>query len=287
MPPQAGSVGSQPSAGQRDPADARPARGPVVRRARHRAPRRRRTRLRWVVFAAVSAGVLGTTAVRGGSASPAQGATMAPLQAAVPDASPDGGSSALPGVGPGFGARIPADSRQALVVAGAGPHSDASVATLWKRGANGLWRRGAAWPAHNALRGWTAKHHEGDLHSPIGVFSLTAAGGLEADPGSRLPYDHSSAFHAVGTGFEGEPLTGAFDYVVAIDYNRVAGSSPLDPRAPLGSGRGQGIWVHVDHDGPTHGCVTLSRAHMVDLLRDLDPADHPVIVMGDRAALDG
>ncbi len=297
MPRQASSVGPQLSPGASDPVDVRPARRSGAHRARHRAPRRRRGRLRLVVFAAVSVGVLGTSAVRSSPAAPARAAsatprpvphTLAPMSAsrvvAAKDAAPTGRSAPL-GVGPRFAARIPADARQALVVVGAGPDSDDSVATLWQRGGDGLWRPGVGWPAHNALRGWIADHQEGDLRSPIGVFSLTAAGGLEPDPGAKLPYDHSRAFHAVGTGFEGEPLTGAFDYVVAIDYNRIPGTSPLDPTAPMGPGKGQGIWVHVDHDGPTHGCVSLSRPHMVDLVKALDPADHPVIVMGDHVAL--
>jgi L,D-peptidoglycan transpeptidase YkuD (ErfK/YbiS/YcfS/YnhG family) len=290
VPRQASRVGPQSSAEASSPVDVRPARRPGAHRARHRAPRRRRGRLRLAVFAAVSVGVLSTSAVRSSPAVPARAAAApvpVPHRASLRDAgiAPAPRGELLPGVGAQFGARIPADTRQALVVTGTNKHSDVSVATLWQRDDNGRWLPGAAWPAHNALRGWTTDHHEGDLHSPVGVFSLSAAGGLEADPGTKLPYDHSHAFDAVGTGFEGEPLTGAFDYVVAIDYNRVPGSSPLDPRAPLGSGKGQGIWVHVDHDGPTHGCVSLSRAHMVDLLKALNPADHPVIVMGDRTAL--
>jgi L,D-peptidoglycan transpeptidase YkuD (ErfK/YbiS/YcfS/YnhG family) len=250
-----------------------------------------------VVFAAVSVGVLGTSAVR--SSPPAAVRAATPPRKPVAEPAPPADRAALPrvdikvdgsaapGVGPRFAARIPADARQALVVVGAGRHSDVSVATLWRRDDRGRWHAGVAWPAHNALRGWDTDHHEGDLHSPIGVFTLTAAGGLDPNPGSAMPYDHSAAFRTGGTGFEGEPLTGAFDYVVAIDYNRVPGSTPLDPRAPLGPDRGQGIWVHVDHGGPTHGCVSLSRDHMVDLLRELDPADHPVIVMGDHTSLAG
>ncbi|MBZ9638354.1 L,D-transpeptidase family protein, partial [Streptomyces sp. PSKA30] len=51
------------------------------------------------------------------------------------------------------------------------------------------------------------------------------------------------------------------------------------------SGKGGGIWLHVDHGGPTHGCVSLSQQHMRELLRTLDPDQHPVIVMGDATSL--
>jgi L,D-peptidoglycan transpeptidase YkuD (ErfK/YbiS/YcfS/YnhG family) len=195
------------------------------------------------------------------------------------------GSRRLPGLGRRFLDAIPGDTRQVLLVEGDDEHSAESTATLWSRDVGGQWSAGPAWPAHNALRGWTFDHWAGDLRTPIGVFSLTDAGGLAPDPGTRLPYDRSSAFRSLGEGFEGESLEGAFDHVIAIDYNHVPGTSPLDRRLPLGSSRGAGLWVHVDHQGPTHGCVTLRRDDMVDLLRALDPAAHPVIAMGDRASL--
>ncbi|WKX71417.1 L,D-transpeptidase family protein [Streptomyces sp. XD-27] len=190
----------------------------------------------------------------------------------------------LPGLGPRTRARVPRDARQVVVVTGAGRHSSRSTVVLYERTAAG-WQAGPAWPAHNALRGWTDHHRLGDLRSPRGVFGLTDAGGLRPDPGTKLPYDHSAGFIATGVDFEGEPLAGAFDYVIAINYNRVAGTSPLDWTRPLGAKKGGGIWIHVDHDGPTHGCVSLSLQHMERLLRTLDPDRHPVVVMGDARYL--
>jgi L,D-peptidoglycan transpeptidase YkuD (ErfK/YbiS/YcfS/YnhG family) len=211
-----------------------------------------------------------------GSAKPAGPGTLS-----VKNAAP----TVIPGLGPKTRAAIPAATRQVLVASGKARNSADSTVTLWSRTSDGHWKPGAAWPAHNALHGWTSKHHAGDLHSPIGVFTLSDAGGFDANPGAKLPYHRSSAFRAGGVGFDGEPLDAAFDYVIAIDYNRVPGTSPLDGTQPLGPGRGGGIWVHVDHGGPTHGCVSVSAAHMVELLRTLLPADHPVIVMGDHTSL--
>ncbi|TDU04675.1 L,D-peptidoglycan transpeptidase YkuD (ErfK/YbiS/YcfS/YnhG family) [Streptomyces sp. 846.5] len=200
-------------------------------------------------------------------------------------ATPAAALAQLPGLGASFRKQIPADAQQVLLVSGTGKNANTGTATLYTRTADGSWLAGTAWPSHNALDGWTTHHMEGDLHSPIGVYSLTDAGGLDANPGTKLPYTHSSAFKALGTGFEGESLADAFDYVVAINYNHVAGSSPLSAARPLGANRGGGIWVHVDHGGPTHGCVSLAKADMAILLKDLDPSKHPVIVMGDAASL--
>lgn len=190
----------------------------------------------------------------------------------------------LPGLGPHTLASVPTDSSQVVEVVGAGVNSPDATVVLYERTPDG-WLAGPSWPAHNALHGWSANHRNGDLRSPDGVFALTDAGGLLADPGTKLTYDHSRGFRESGTGFTGESLAGAFNYVVAINYNRKAGTSPLDWTMPLGAARGHGIWFHVDHGGPTHGCVSLATADMLTLLHTLDPAKHPVVVMGDSAWL--
>ncbi|MFF3849191.1 L,D-transpeptidase family protein [Streptomyces sp. NPDC002328] len=216
----------------------------------------------------------------GGTAS--DGAPTATPGAPAPGGTAGAGTREIPGLGPKTRAAVPATARQVVVAAGRGRDSPLSTVVLYHRTADG-WQAGTAWPAHNALRGWTDRHLVGDLRSPTGVYGLTDAGGRLPDPGAKLPYDRSArGFVAPGTGFEGEPLAGAFDYVVAINYNREPGTSPLDWTRPLGAERGGGIWIHVDHGGPTHGCVSIAEPHMRDLLRTLDPALRPVVVMGDR-----
>ncbi|MFC4034261.1 L,D-transpeptidase family protein [Streptomyces polygonati] len=195
--------------------------------------------------------------------------------------------AALPGVGPRTLAEIPAGARQAVLVTGDGRDSANSKVTFYRYDDTAGWVPAAAtWQAHNALRGWTDDHHTGDLRSPIGVFTLTDAGGRLTDPGTKLSYDHAPiGFTVGGTGFHGESLRGAFDYVIAINYNREPGTSPRDWTRPLGDSRGGGIWLHVDHGGPTQGCVSLPPTAMKTLLRTLNPAQHPVVVMGDAADL--
>lgn len=192
--------------------------------------------------------------------------------------------SVLPGLGPHTLAQIPGDTDQVLVVTGTGRTATTSIVVLYQRTPDG-WQAGPAWPAHNGETGWTTHHRGNDLSTPIGVFTLTDAGGLQPDPGSKLPYHQGPGFSDSGTGFNGESLAHAFDYVIAVNYNRVAGKNPLDWTMPDGLQYGGHIWLHVDHGGPTHGCVSLPAQDMVTLLRTLDPALHPVIVMGDAASL--
>lgn len=187
----------------------------------------------------------------------------------------------IPGVGPETHARIPDGTTQVLVVSGESAEGNVVSAALQERDRAGGWHRVAGpWSGHNALRGWTDAHVAGDLRSPIGVFRIGDAGGRLPDPGARVPYDQDEEFEVSGTGFVGEPLEGSFDYVVAIDYNRVAGTTPLNKERPMGPERGGGVWIHVDHGGPTQACVSLPRENMAELLRLLDPAREPVVVMG-------
>jgi L,D-peptidoglycan transpeptidase YkuD (ErfK/YbiS/YcfS/YnhG family) len=195
---------------------------------------------------------------------------------------PVSGSRTLPGVGVAMSAKVPASARQAVVVRGDGPASADSTVTVFTR-TGGLWHRGPGWPAHNGSRGWTPDHHESDGRSPVGVFTLHDAGGVLPDPGTALPYHQSRSF--APPAYWRPDYQHDFDYVIAIDYNRVVGTSPNDPTRPEGESKGGSIWLHLDHGSGSSACVTLPKDAMRDLLRTLLPADHPVIVMGDAARL--
>ena len=205
--------------------------------------------------------------------------------------SPHGGATAdahhadptrVPGVSKRLQAQLPKGSSQVVAVYGTGRHSAESTVRLFTREGD-RWAQQRSWPAHNGRNGWTVHHREGDKRSPIGVFTLTDAGGVRADPGTALPYTHSSAF--TPPTYWPKKTRHDFDYVLAIDYNRVRHTSPLDPARPEGQSKGGGIWLHRDHGDGTSGCVSLSADAMRYLLRTLDPARKPAVVMGDRGAL--
>ncbi len=224
--------------------------------------------------------------------------TAAPTGAATGGARPGSTPGSTPGAAPGqttaprilplgpkTTAKVPAATTQVLVVSGAAPSSSVVAAELYER-VDGNWVRVKRWNGHIGKKGWTARHVEGDLKTPVGTYTLSDAGGLLPDPGSDLPYHRSSAFvpPASEAGF-GDSMADVFNYVIAVDYNRVPGRSPLDWTRPLGAHRGGGIWLHVDHDGPTHGCVSLPQTGLRDLLKRLKVDRRPVIVMGDAARL--
>ncbi|MBW5482898.1 hypothetical protein GPJ59_13670 [Streptomyces bambusae] len=233
---------------------------------------------------------VGTGSGTGAGTDPAGRADPAYVPAATPDGNALLEGPALPadqglsGVSERTRARIPAESRQLVLVAGKGRGSSEGIATLYTRpDPSAAWTPLETWSARNGARGWSAegRRSRGDLTSPEGVFSLTDAGGLlPKPPGTRLPYDQDRLYVPGGRGVNGESLAGAFDYVVAIDFNRRPGRSPLDPVKPHGEGMGGNIWLHVDHDGPSQGCVGIPKEGMRRILQVLDPAARPVIVMG-------
>lgn len=239
---------------------------------------------RTAVLAAVAALLIGGCGGPGGGGGGRHGAdpSGATTPGPGPGASPTAGTTRIPGVGDTLRSRIPAASGQVVVVYGEGVNSaDATVVLYTRRG--GGWERARQWAGHNGKRGWTVRHRQDDKRSPVGVFTLSDAGGVLPDPGARLPYTAGPAFAAP----RHWPRTHwhDFDYVIAIDYNRVKGTSPLDPTRPQGQDRGGGIWLHLDHGSGTSACVSLPKSGMEYLLRTLDPARHPVVVMGDRAHL--
>ncbi|NEC72508.1 hypothetical protein [Streptomyces rochei] len=255
-----------------------------------------RRALALVIGAVLCTGVLGTgcaqqpSGLSSGDAQPPAASASSPAAEAArtsPQAGPPRSfPRPLPGIGPAMRARLPDGSRQALVVTGATETSNRAEAVLYERYPAEGWRAVAGpWPAHNGLRGWTDDHEAGDLRTPVGVFGLSDAGGRLPDPGALLPYDQDPEFAVSGTGHLGEPLEGSFDYVIAIDYNRVPGTTPLDKTRPLGEEKGGGVWIHVDHEGPTNACVSLSEDHMRALLTALDPEKEPVVVMGPQPVL--
>ncbi|MFD4790576.1 hypothetical protein ACFWN1_26690 [Streptomyces sp. NPDC058459] len=195
---------------------------------------------------------------------------------------PEAALKRVPGVGDRLWQRVPAESRQVLLVSGEGRDSADSDAALYtKKGS--AWTRERAWPTHNGRKGWTTDHHEDDLRSPVGVFTLSDAGGVLAAPEARLPYTESAAFQAPH--YWKKSYWHDFDLVIAIDYNRVKGTPPTDQTRPRGQSKGGNIWLHMDHGSGTSACVSQSKADMEYLLRTLDPARHPVVVMGDEADL--
>jgi L,D-peptidoglycan transpeptidase YkuD (ErfK/YbiS/YcfS/YnhG family) len=183
-----------------------------------------------------------------------------------------------PGVHPRYRTQL-AGHTQVVVALGQDLGSDHVVVSNWVRTRRG-WVRLGRWAGHNGMGGWSTHHHAGDLHTPVGVYSLTNAGGYLPNPGTRLPYQYDPGFYGL---LDNGVRT--FDYVIGINYDHVVGTPPSDGRRPLGVEAGGDIWLHVDHGSGTHGCVTIPRAGLAATLRWLRPAADPVMLMGPRSII--
>ncbi|MFE3166340.1 hypothetical protein [Streptomyces sp. NPDC059224] len=224
-------------------------------------------------------GVPGTPGRAAGTGPAERPSPAVPVAASVPVGDP----ATLPGVGERLHTGIPPGSGQVLVVYGEGRDSADSTVVLYVLGDDG-WRPVGSWPAHNGRNGWTTDHYAGDGRSPVGVFTVSDAGGVLPDPGTRLSYTHDRAAY-VPPPYWSAAYQHDFDYVIAIDYNRLRGAPPHDATRPWGAGRGGKIWLHLDHGSGTSACIGLPEEAMNVLLRTFDPDRYPVVVMGDRADL--
>jgi L,D-peptidoglycan transpeptidase YkuD (ErfK/YbiS/YcfS/YnhG family) len=167
--------------------------------------------------------------------------------------------------------------------------------TTWQRTA-GCWKRqGGPWPGRIGGQGFSDHHREGDDTTPTGAYGFGAVMyGNAPNPGTRYSYhqlvcgdwwdeDSSSplynTFQHIACGQQ-PPFGGgseslwkeqtAYPSFAVVDYNH----------SPATAGAGSAIFVHADLGSPTAGCISLALPDLDQLLRWLDPAASPLIVLG-------
>jgi len=157
------------------------------------------------------------------------------------------------------------NAQQVLLVTGTAKNASSSKAVLYTRDRRRqLGCRARPGPAHNAKGRLEQPPHGRRPAQPDRRLQPHRRGAaLDANPGTKLPYLHSSAFKGAGDGLSrASPLGRRL---------RLRGRDQLQPRgrhqarsprpAPLGASRGGGIWIHVGpRTVPTHGCISLSKA---------------------------
>lgn len=117
---------------------------------------------------------------------------------------------------------------QVIVASGDGATATQSTVTIYDRTTTG-WRPSDTWRAWNGRIGWGLTPRNGSGRSPDGVFTLTAAGGYAANPGTRLPYEYRPSYYRLVINY-----VRTFNRVVAVDINHVPYSPPSDGRRPAG-----------------------------------------------------
>lgn len=185
-----------------------------------------------------------------------------------------------------FSSQFTTANRQAIVVRGKGKWSSRNTVQYWQKRA-GCWTRVKSVVGRNGYSGWDRETEDGSGLSPIGVFSLTDAGGRLPNPGTRLPYHYGpQSYRKFGYAMNSDPVQ-VFDYVIAVNFNRFLGTPPRDEQRPDPTIPNGGIWFHVNGQGPTRGCISVTRTNAAWTLRWLRPAKSPLIVMGNQQVLGG
>ena len=180
----------------------------------------------------------------------------------------------------------PTGASQAVVVTTDGPGQSIARLTAYE------WAGGDWVPALPAMRaeigrrGFTDSPHEADGFTPTGEYSFTVVFGRMPNPGVTMPYrqatddDHwvdDSASPLYNTWQTGPPggrwasaeTLSSYDLAAAFDFNQ----------DPVVAGGNSAIFLHTG-DGPTPGCIVMTPADVATVLRWLDPAAEPVIVLG-------
>ncbi|MBM3659140.1 MAG: hypothetical protein FJW95_06510 [Actinobacteria bacterium] len=189
------------------------------------------------------------------------------------------------------------DAGQVIAVVADAPGDVTAQLTAYERTPDGWVQVHGPWTANLGSAGFApaGEKREGDKRTPTGAYDLGFAFGVLADPGVALEYrritsdaivwddDPSSRRYnewvdttSQTAGEDPEPMYNppAYNHGVVIDYNV--------ERTP---GLGSAIFLHVSKGRSTAGCVAIAQSDLVALMRWIDPAKRPRIVMGTRDAL--
>ncbi len=201
--------------------------------------------------------------------------------------------------GPSFADRLVGvgSANQVIAVVADGYGSTTATFTAYQRVSGGWQTVFGPWNANIGFNGFAppGAKHEGDGKTPSGAYGFDFLFGVEADPGVHFPYrrvtstatvwddDPASALYnewvdttTQDAGADPEPMYNlpAYSYGAVIAYNEARTA-----------GLGSAIFLHVSTDGPTAGCVSLPSSQLLLVLRWLDPAQGPRIVMGTAAGV--
>lgn len=208
-------------------------------------------------------------------------------------------------------------ARQVVVVTASSWSTSYATVRTYQKDSTGWHPQFAPMSARIGSHGFApiGKRRQDSGETPAGTFALLRAFGAAPDPGTSLPYRqfdrndwwpydprdprtyNVAQFHGRSSATQWRrswaehlwDFQDQYAYAVVLDYNLPAGlqragsqrfaTRTADTRA------GGGIFLHVRAPRPTSGCVAVSRAGMRSILRWLDPAQHPVIVMAPTSAI--
>lgn len=183
---------------------------------------------------------------------------------------------------PWFAGRV-GNATQVISVVGTGG-SDAKM-DVWQRTTAGWQPVGTGIPAKIGANGMVAQSHDGNMATPMGVFTLPFAFGTAPNPGGGLPYVQVTPDHW----WDGDMKSPTYNTMQVckkadcpFNTNPASGTENLDipqyvhsvvmgvntQRVP---GNGGAFFLHATDGGPTAGCVAIADATLVKIMRWLQP----------------
>ncbi|MGB5113358.1 MAG: L,D-transpeptidase family protein [Mycobacterium sp.] len=175
------------------------------------------------------------------------------------------------------------NATQVISVVGVGP-STAKI-DVWERTAAGWNPIEVGIPAHIGANGMAPETHDGEMKTPMGVFTLDFGFGTEPNPGGGLPYvevgpDHwwdgdmqSPTYNTMQVckkaqcPFDTDPSRGTENLQIP-QYAHAVVMGVNKARIP---GNGGAFFLHTTDGGSTAGCVAIDDATLVKIMRWLRP----------------
>lgn len=165
--------------------------------------------------------------------------------------------------------------------------------------ANGRYQRVARFGSARVGAAGVGVAREGSSRTPAGYFRLNQPFGTAPNPGTIFPYRKldrldvwtGSRHPSVGNRHRRcapgtcpatySPLERLSSYPVQYKYAAFIGYNAPPPYGMgVVAGRGSAFFVHVKNAAPTAGCVAVTEAQMVWLLRWMRPGSSPTISIG-------
>ncbi|CQD10953.1 hypothetical protein ACT17_13830 [Mycolicibacterium conceptionense] len=156
---------------------------------------------------------------------------------------------------------------------------------VWQRGPAGWQPVGAGIDANVGANGMAPQTHDGEMKTPMGIFTLDFAFGTAPNPGGGLQYvqvtpDHwwdgdmkSPTYNTMQVckkaqcPFNTDPSSGTENLHIP-QYKHAVVMGVNKARVP---GNGGAFFVHTTDGGPTAGCVAIDDATLVKIMQWLRP----------------
>ncbi len=178
-------------------------------------------------------------------------------------------------------------SKQLITVS---PYSTSyATVRLWEKSDLNVWHEVVKMNGRVGEKGISKHKREGDKKTPSGIYNLKEGFGSKKiltkitykvlDGSEYWVDDYNSKFYNTmqiglkkGSWNSSEHLIDnkvEYQYAVIIDYNRY----------PVVSKKGSAIFLHVENNKSTSGCIAVSKKNMIKILRWLDPKKTPKIII--------